>query len=50
MNDVSCNKADTTLQDCAYKDETSETCGPDQEAGVICNNNNPPGKLQLFPD
>ena len=48
MNTVICNEGDETIQECTFK--TSETCGPDQIAGVICNNNNPPGKLQLSPD
>ena len=48
MNSIICNEGDETIQECTF--ETSETCGPDQAAGVICNNNNPPGKLQLSPD
>ena len=47
MNSVICNEGDETIQECTF--ETSQTCGPDQAAGVICNNNNHPGKLQLSP-
>ena len=45
MNSIICNEGDETIQECTF--ETSESCGPDQAAGVICNNNNPSGKLQL---
>ena len=47
MNIVICNEGDETIQECTF--ETSESCGPDQAAGVICNNNNHPGKLLLSP-
>ena len=42
MNSVICNEGDETIQECTF--ETSQTCGPDQAAGVICNKNNPLGK------
>ena len=42
MVNVACNSADKTIQDCSYDDETTEECGPDQGAGVICHT---PGQL-----
>ena len=50
MNDISCNETVNIIQDCSYNDEQIESCGPDQAAGVICNNNNATGiKLKLAP-
>ena len=37
MVNVACNSTDKTIQGCSYDDETTEDCGPDQGAGVICN-------------
>ena len=36
MDNVACNSTEKTILDCSYEDETTEDCGPDQGAGVIC--------------
>ena len=41
MDDVACNTDDNTIQDCSFKDEFTENCGPHEGAGVECKNNDP---------
>ena len=36
MDKFECKPTVKSLQECTYKDETTETCGPTEGAGVKC--------------
>ena len=38
MDKFECKPTVKSLQECIYKDETTETCGPTEGAGVKCYN------------
>ena len=47
MDDVACKPSDNTINDCSYKDEITENCGPNEGAGVECHNHDPSSKGKI---